>query len=103
MCIRDRYQRRVHGGIINRKEEWMSQIENKGTGRKLFKHYIQQNQQLYNEERLFFYRNNRWRFNSRAYSTPAKHLRPLPAILFGAAVILAYEFTWGQYAEEAHH
>lgn len=41
----------------------------KPNGRKLFNYYIQKNIADMNQEKVFWYRTNRWRFSSKGYST----------------------------------
>jgi len=81
----------------------MSQLQKTKEPRKLFRYQIEQNEQLYNQEKLFFYRTNRWRFNTRDVSSPLKFNRLKFPLLIGGAVIVLWDFTYGYRASPAAH
>ncbi|KRX04176.1 hypothetical protein PPERSA_11300 [Pseudocohnilembus persalinus] len=59
-------------------------------GRKLFNYYIQKNIQRNQSEKQFFYRVNRWRFNSKDQTTPAKFMRLKGPLLVAGFSIALY-------------
>lgn len=40
-----------------------------GSGRKLFKHYMNENMKVHAEQKMFYYRVNRWRWNTKDNTT----------------------------------
>ncbi|EDK31429.1 transmembrane protein, putative (macronuclear) [Tetrahymena thermophila SB210] len=74
-----------------------------GAGRKLFKHYINENIKSNNEQKLFFYRVNRWRWNTKDNTTAPKFLRLKYPLLVTGVCLFAYDWTYGFTQVDAHH
>lgn len=81
----------------------MSQIESGSEPKKLFRYHIEENEKFLNQQKLFFYRTNRWRFNSRDHGSAIKLHRLKYPLLIASVFILAYDFTYGYKKEPAHH